>query len=665
MKKTLLVLIAVAILLYLIVFSGLVNDQFLFIHDEYLVFSREAASNSFYIRSPNDFGYSTFSTTVVTFLDRVVYFSLYTLGLSLTDVTKVNYLFKFLLAVILPYIGFSKILEKNGNKSQLGLFVLVLVYAFGSYPLVYWNSNGFSMSLLVFYALAPWSFYYVLLMSERLLGIKELISLAVITCFMSFGFYLFLVYVVFCLVYVSFNLKLKIFIVNLVKVFTLYAPFISTFWLIVYDMYFTSVQNVNFSGGETYNQLYGGFLYPMFMWFSWGIYNIWSPRSIFVFYNYSQSFISVLPVIMTYVLVAYFGYKYKFGKFVISLLGVFLVMLFFIKGPQEPFGQLYLYLVNNVSMFRVFRSPDSKFGFGVFFSVILLLTYLVSQTSRFTRKENLIVFLCLGLFCITQVYIVFSGKGIIGENTETSADRVLQVSTEYKNMADFLNNSSYGYLISEPQSDFGYFKLSNSERHFGQDILPKLISQPIIYTDEHSSISKDAYMRFRDALNSQDVDKLSSFPVRYFLIRRDNLQKKPDITTVEFIDSHMVKVFENSLFELYINPNATAQVAGEGISDFNRINPVTFKGVVSESTKQLILYENYSPGWQLRVGDTKVPASRLSGDFGNKWNVDVWGRTDVTLYYAPQDLFKTGLIISGIYMMVLLTWLGYLHFSRR
>lgn len=648
MKKTLALLIFVTILIFISIFSKIPNDSFLFIHDEYLVFTKDEALNSFFVRSSNDLGYSTFSIILVTFWDRVLYLVLYYLGLSLPYVSKVSYLIKFLLITVLPFFGFKKIIEHMGKVDWLSLFFLSLFYAFGSFPLVYWHGNGFSLSLLIFYSLAPLAFWYVIEICRRELALIELISFVILLFFMSFGFYIYLVFIFVSFLYVLFLGRNKFFVTNLVKLFLLFLPFISLLWLIVYDMFFTSVQNVNFSGGETYNQIRGGFLYPLFQWFSWGIYTIWTPRSIFTFYEYLQGPFYILPLVGMYIYIGYLSYKYKFCRFFYILLGIMLFVLLLVKGSQPPFNDLYLYLVENVAIFRVFRSPDNKFGFGVFFVFTLIISYVVSKYYSFRVRHKVLFVGFLSIFVLSQVWVFISSRGLIGEDSSVSSDRVVSIPENYTSLANFINRLPYGYIITSPESDFSYFSIGE-DRHFGQDILPKIIFKPFIYTNEHSSISKDASLIIKDAIQSADYTKT---PIKYYLLRKDNILKlKPEI-----IPGDWPLLYSDSTFSLYSVLESMEVISSTSPIRFEYKSPILFKIVTTTGNSQNItLNENYSLGWGLLGGNSVLKASRVeASDYGNYWELEASEVSrEMMLYYEPQNYLYLGIIISLVYLLLL------------
>ena len=333
-------------------------------------------------------------------------------------------------------------------------------------------------------------------------------------------------------------------------------------------------------------------------------------------------------------------------------------MLFFVKGAQPPLGSLYVYLIENVPVFRVFRSPDNKFGFGVYTTLLFIITYLVSRFNSYLKPDRLRFISFLFVFAMAQLVIFVSGMGLLGQNTSESSDRILSVPKAYSELSLKLKEEDYGFLLSEPQSDFSYFDLGGEDKHFGQDILAKVIDKPVVYTNEHSSISKDAYKKLQNAIKTNNVSTLHEFPIKYYLVRRDDLLTRSDVSTVAFFESNFEKIFENSLFTLYKNPNALNIIESDSDILVKKVSPVeyTVKFSSSEQAAELILFENYSIGWNLEGFGEELPAERFGGDYGNIWHLkDVPSDKELKIFYSPQLLLRYGLLVSAIYLTALVT----------
>jgi hypothetical protein len=91
---------------------------------------------------------------------------------------------------------------------------------------------------------------------------------------------------------------------------------------------------------------------------------------------------------------------------------------------------------------------------------------------------------------------------------------------------------------------------------------------------------------------------------------------------------------------------------------FQRIDSTTFRVHVTSTNRFfLVMGEPFDSGWKAYyddVGWIQAPFTKsideryhfVANGFANSWLVDRTGNFDMTLYYLPQSLFDSGLIIS-------------------
>ncbi|MBI2414981.1 hypothetical protein HYV31_04070 [candidate division WWE3 bacterium] len=683
-----------AILLTVNIFSHVPKDSFLFLHDEYLILSDQEDFKQFFTRNPNNFGIANTTVMLVTFFDRLYYSLTFFLNISTLHAQMVLYFLKFLLLMYLPFVGFSLINKLFKDETRVGdfeVFVISLWYSFNTYTLIFLHGNAFALTLLLAYVLAPLSFYYFhrsVFEGDILSKLKFIFTLFL----MFFSLYVFAVFVMLLTIYVflyAFAKKITFGKVmgNLLSLAILFLPLLSMFILIPYELFVNFNITTNLSGGETYNMLKGGLLYQLLMWFSWGIYTFWSPRNIFTFSQYFRTFPSLVAPFILYGIVIYGAIKKKTTILIPIFLFLFLFFIFFSKGAQSPFGEIYKYLVENNFLFRLFRSPDNKFGFGVIFSMACLLIFVASSVKKS-------VFIPLIIFVIAiQGFLIFNGVAVIGENKKTSTDRIISLSTEQQNLISFINKSNltYGYILALPTTDFGHFEVGSNDLHIGQDLLPKFLKLPFIHLADNTGMSSKLYKNLSGLIKNEDITVLANSPIRYILLRYDVKRADVSKSLIRELKENFKPIYTTKMYELYENTLAVPiiEVSNSSISyDYPVKHKITLKNV--SDPLDLNFYEGFNRDWYIfpikrskevnldaNIFDVKYlwqkPAFAdshvLLNNYGNKWkissneirslgneffiqNADGTIDFDAVIYFKTQAIFYLGIILSGFYLLL-------------
>jgi hypothetical protein len=672
-------ILTIAFLLLSYKITSLINDpNFIYLHDEFLVLSEAESKNLFYVHLPDDLGISNTTSMLVTIFSRIVYYFLYSIGLNNFQAQKVYYVINSFIAVFLPYIGvralYQKLSPRHGRHiDDILILVLSLWYSFNTFTIIHWHANGFSMTPLVCYSLAPLCYYHLLsIYSNKSVSIRHYAISALSILAMSFTVFFSPIFVGICLFtlpYFAYRNKLTIidFIKRSAILAIITAPLLLIFTFIPYNN--RNIEpTVNLTGGATFGIQNGGILSPLMMWYSWGIYSDWFPRNIFTFNQYFTStpyLLLSLPLILLLIYGIYKTQSKLYSYFFLMLLGILVIA----KGSQPPFGELYLYFLNSFYLFRIFRSPDSKLGFGFVLVTVILITLLSKKISK--RLTTFIVLLAF----LVQSYPLFFGPVIEGQNTEYSSDRVINIPAEYHELIEILadKSSHYDYILSLPSVEFGHFLLSNDEKHLGADLIPKISGHPSIYISEFSAMSVETYAILREAVNSGDFDTLNEFPIRYYLARYDNQFDKPADEVISNFESNYNKLLENNLLTLYQNTDAPNMVTGD-IIEYYQISPVKYSIKLDTSTnraKTIILNESFNTNWRLYTKQSKnifedltflisddnseyqIPKQDL---YRNKWIIpyDETSTSEITLYYKPQIIFYLSSIIVLVYASILI-----------
>lgn len=619
LQHHILLILTITAVLIAVFFNGVPPESFIFIHDEYLIFPGHEVRNQFYVHSFTDFGTATLIQLIVTLLDRIYYTLAYFSGLNLYTTQLFLYLLKLLIILLIPYLGFAKLgkLYDCGENKNLS-FAISLWYSFNTYTLIYWHSNAFSLTLLICYTLAPLTLYCweMAILSPpdikaRLMDkLSALFSLALLLFSMSFAIYLFAPFIMLLAIYTALRVLMeknkRIAILRyLFWLGVISTPLFAVYLSVGYEMFFVAVDAHSTKGSETNGNIQGGLLYMSLMWFTWPIYVHWSPRNVYTFSTYFTTPLSVIAPFLLYAIITMGAIFSRSNIRFFIFLVLWLIFWLLAKGPQQPLGDLYLFMLEHVPGFRVFRSPDAKFGFSIVLSISVLLIF--AGAANKSKYSNYVAVLILAVAAI-QSWPILTGIAIQGENKNDSYDRVIHIPNEYIQLADYLNNGerAWGYVITSPSVEFGNYLLGQNDEHLGQDLLPKMIRHPFVYGSESSGMPMKTFAKLKRSLEVENFDELKQLAIRYYIFRSDVKTSEANSLLRNFTEGHFVLTFKNRFFTVYEDKTASPLVEGEDIS-YHMTSPVKInvKPLTHRFINKLILHQNLNSGWRL-YADTNM-----------------------------------------------------------
>ncbi|MEK7570694.1 MAG: hypothetical protein AAB553_00330 [Patescibacteria group bacterium] len=729
-----------------IIFTNIGPNKFIYIGDQFFRFSYfEAFINSFFIRKLENLSVLNGWQFTTQFWDAVYYLFVYTLHISFITAEKMLFFLTLALSLLLSFIGFVKIQSLVSKEKKIVLlFVITLWYCFNPYIVMLWHGGVYNLGSALTYSLAPLILYYYHRAVFTDSPFRQKVICAILMAVASYTFWLFAPFVflliLYSLLYLIFSLRaFPRFLKNICMLLMLYLPLVS--WLlfnILYE-YTNNVGDNNATFMPTFGNEQGGFLYQLLMLFSWGIYTVWTPRSMYPFHAYYFSNTYIWATLAVYILIAlgvishYFWIIVRFllkrkkklvvlpnaitkflkkksqlaeyslsSKLLIIFSLLLFISIFLAKAAQPPFGEIFLYLYNNVPFFSVFRTADIRFGFCVVLSISLLFLLISREFNKYVLAFVIIVIIGL------QSPFFFTGKAIQGENIKKLFyDRVIYYPTEQREVVDFINKdkSLATYVLTLPAIEYGDYSFDSGERHFGQDILPKLIKKSFVYLSQSNGISVKGYKELQRVIEKKDYEGLKKFPIKYLILRQDiSCIGCPNLSEAE-IGKNLPLVYKNKRFAVYEIQKHQTLIDGENIT-FSMVNPVKYRvhfdNLKKEQTLQLLT--SFNKDWKVylqrkkeRSCNAKVNYSekktecleevalfegeelaylwekplfesshQLSSGYANKWEIDPQFikrnyssdyytlnkdgsmSVDMLVYYQPQSWFYLFLLVSSL-----------------
>lgn len=435
-----------------------------------------------------------------------------------------------------------------------------------------------------------------------------------------------------------------------------------------------------------------GILSMFLFYFTWVIYTPWEPRSIFTFYKYFLSPFYITTVLSLYiVIVSYFLRKKSIIKEVIPYIILLLLGMLIGKGHQEPFGFVWSFLINLNTIFTVFRSPDSKFGIIILFSLTAIFLHIFKN-----YRKSIPLKIYLLIVTVIIAFPFFTGEAVLGKKViGKSGYSITSISPEYNSALKILNSdSSLANVVSYPE--IGYVPLieEGGNIFIGQSKLEMLSKQPFISSGiagnniEFNNLTKEIYENF-------DFSSNSKLNVKYFILNKNIMnQNKNNLNKFRknLLEQLQVKkLIDNNVLELYLNednsfiPRISLKNNKAKIS-FKYINPTKYLIMIDglNEPDELVFLESFNKNWQLySTNDTssydkgnslsdwqflfKKPALNSQHkkiyNYANSWilnSVDNKNQFSLILYYKNQSYVYVGLFIT---LITLVSCLLYIIFS--
>lgn len=608
----------ISILFVIILFFRIPPNNFLFIGDQFFRFSKEETfANAFYIRKMLDFSvFNAWQLTVQT-PDILFYSFVYKLGFSMVWAEKILFTVIGFMTLALSYIGFTKLSKLYLNKVNISIIIAITSwYAINPYLMVLWHGAVYNFGSAITYSLSPLILYFFHQSIVNVKALKVRIICALLMFLASFTFWMFAALGIFLFIYtislaVIYKKALGQLVLNIGKLLAIYIPMIAMIIYPIMHEYMNNAGDVNGTFIATFGQIKGGLLYQLLMWFSWGIYNNWTPRSIYpeLITNFYFSPIYIGATASLYLLLGFHLYKrlkaskwnqtsfIKSNYVLLTFLTIFFISIFLAKGQEPPFGGIFLFLYEHVPFFTVFRSSDHRFGFPAVLSLALALLIV---TKSIKNKKSFALIL-IGI-TIVQNFIFFTGDLLIGQNLENKyIDRVVSIPTPYQELSNYLNaqNDTF-YILPNPSLTYGTFKYDQNDKHIGQDMLPKLINKPFADVPVVSGMSMQTGRVLYTSVQQDLPEMLTLLPIKYILERKDVECDQCMVFSEAKILESSEKEYENSLFTLYKLKNYTPLIFSNSNITYRKINPVRYEIELKNVKEDTALYfmESYNSNWK-------------------------------------------------------------------
>jgi len=371
--------------------------------------------------------------------------------------------------------------------------------------------------------------------------------------------------------------------------------------------------------------------------------------------------------------VSFFLIKSAKNATVLFLGSLFLILVFFIKGSNPPFGEVYSFIFNNILILQVFRNPFEKFGFLLsLITTVLLGPSLYELGIRFQSNFKkllypaflITIFFYLGFPLYTS--LAFTNK--FPPTNDYSIGYKVKVPGYYKTVDNWLSGqgSNFRYLglpIKEEGITYnwekGYSGVELNVALFSNSGIIHKTSVPffnqIVPEIEATFMSDKDFAGFANLLN-----------VKYFLLRYDIDFQSRDMTDPRIIEKRLVareqkgevkkistfgkvsiwenlKWKDNTFYATKKTEDTLPQIS------YEKINTTRYILHVKNAVKPylLVFSELYNDAWRASFPDRGILNDHsLVNVYGNGWTVDRQGDYDILVEFSPQKWMDMGEKIS-------------------
>jgi hypothetical protein len=422
--------------------------------------------------------------------------------------------------------------------------------------------------------------------------------------------------------------------------------------------------------------------------------------------NNSLMIESLQLLLLTIILISLYVYLKEKIRANSWLLVSILLIVFFIKGPNSPLGNLFSYLYENVPIMQIIRRPASK----LYWIFIFVLFSTINSVTEKNRNKTLEIFLSivLSLSVFNAIYLT----------VESVKLTPFKIPSNYYQANDYLTKDGVKKVLLLP--DIGGLNPEYNREvnfHKGIDFLgqimefKKYIPNSTFWTIKDSE--RDLVEKLANQIyeNETICDLSKSLNISHVVIRKDLLPTNYDqqlldraekvLSKSKYVSSS--KDFGNN-FRIYkIIENCQSNIiSSEGASflTYVKINPTKYELQISgsEGTVMVIYREKFSKNWIMHTNsysslisqvfptigikhqNVVFPHSQKIG-YANGWDIDMKelcatnndackyadGKyvAKLTIEYWPQRLLYLGISVSIISFVICIGGLAYINFKEK
>ncbi len=390
-----------------------------------------------------------------------------------------------------------------------------------------------------------------------------------------------------------------------------------------------------------------------------------------------------------------------------ALLGLLLFSSFITKGPNPPFGDLFMFAWENVPTFQIFRRPGSKIYWAYWFSFLTLSAVSAYLLTGYFERHKL-----RGLNIFLVILFAFSAAFSFIALSTTTLLKGVSPPKAYVSAAKFLEADGVTRVLMFPNRATDPFTMNqNFNDYHGVDFFEKMVGVSVLAQrgDPHGELkslqdgvnllaqrltseqklcrlfrdlaishvlfssdlimsdpTKENYLKsLRSAHSSKELRFISKFDsLVIFRVTDACLESPVSYVYADGIDLRMVSVPQRdpAMFSFGLS-SGVKEVHLIMRSDFSRnwvvdLHPNNTSFFENMIRRARIVKEYIFSSPQPEAEGMSVQHSRYAG-FGNQWAITVpttEAEQSVTVVYIKQYFFIIGVMLSAMFVIFLLSF---------
>lgn len=274
-------------------------------------------------------------------------------------------------------------------------------------------------------------------------------------------------------------------------------------------------------------------------------------------------------------------------KYVYSLLLAMLISILFLKGPQHPFPDLFMWAYENVPGFKIFRRPVAKFyGFFLFFYLAIATIGYVFITRKYAGTGWRALFLFLaGLAATGYLVIIFSVTGGLSP---------FNIPDMYSRANAFLLKDQVTRLLILP-STYGLNPMYSTSvnSYTGQDFINEVFTFPKISPDSTHNSNDELYkLPTNDLMALIREDKSICEAARRLGV--SHIMVRQDLNPIQAIEDKPTRLI--SALNSHLDINYKINFGGKAGLNVYKIKDKCIGGLISAQGVSSLKYSVLNPG---------------------------------------------------------------------
>ncbi len=271
--------------------------------------------------------------------------------------------------------------------------------------------------------------------------------------------------------------------------------------------------------------------------------------------------VGLIPILLSII-----GLIFVIAKKKWKLLPIWVVLfgtLFLIKNQNPPFGEVYIWLQENIGLFKqVFRWISSKLGQA--YLIVLVITtgigilYLFDFFVSYFPKRLRKLFLVIPVVFLLSCFLFYSEYLFRGQLFTDRA--IVNLPSQYYSLKEELAGDEVSRIFYAPPANNGYFREYNWG-FVGSQFLGYILPNPLMDMSLAigSNVGENAMLELANDFNSGDISELNSdlekYDTKYILIDRSLIKGRYGYAInwnlVDEYTKYWEKVWSQDFLELY------------------------------------------------------------------------------------------------------------------